>query len=91
MPLIRRDVAEMLSQIHCEIAEAEAMLRDGSGREKARAAGRLSLLHRQQAMLDRRLADIDAHPEAHENALQWIKEELFSLSLGFERWLASGS
>ena len=90
MPLIRRDVALMLSHTTLEIADAEALLKDGPDREKARAAGRLAFLKHEKAVLDRRLADIDQHPEAHETWAEWVKEELFSLSLGFEKWLASG-
>jgi hypothetical protein len=44
--------------------------------------------HREE--LQRRIADIDQHPEARETTFQWIKEEAFSLSLGIERWIADG-
>lgn len=90
MPLIRRDVAQMLAQATIEIADAEIVLRDGVDLEKAHAAGRLAMLYRHREELQRRLTEIDKHPEAHETIFQWIKEEVFSLSLGIERWLASG-
>jgi hypothetical protein len=90
MPLIRRDVAQMLAQTSIEIANAEIVLRDGPDLERARAAGRLALLYRHREELQRRIAEIDQHPEARETAFQWIKEEAFSLSLGIERWIADG-
>ncbi len=90
MPLIRRDVAQILAQTTIEIADAEIVLRDGPDLEKARAAGRLALLYRHREELLRRMAEIDQHPEASESLFQWIKEEAFSLSLGIERWIADG-
>ena len=90
MPLIRRDVGQMLAQTNIEIADAEIVLRDGPDLAKARAAGRLAMLYRHREELERRVAEIDQHPEASETVFQWIKEEVFSLSIGIERWIAHG-
>ncbi len=91
LPVIRRDVGQMLARTNIEIADAEIVLHAGPDLAKARAAGKLAMLYRHREALQRRLADIDRRPEASETIFQWIKEEVFSLSLGIERWIADGS
>ncbi|QUD89530.1 hypothetical protein [Phenylobacterium montanum] len=89
MPAIRRDVALMLAQADIQLADAEAKLFRGSDREKMQAAGKLAFLKRQKEMLERRIEEIDRHPEASETLFQWIKEESFALSVRLESWIAN--
>jgi hypothetical protein len=89
MPVIRRDVGQILTRT-IEVADAEIVLTDGADLDKAHAAGRLAMLYRHREALQRRLVEIDQHPEARETIFQWIKEEVFCLSLGVERWMADG-
>lgn len=88
MPLIRRDVGQMLAQTSIRIADAEEQIRSGTDLERTRAAGALEVLRRRKEELEHRLADIDGRPEGHETLMQWIKEEVFSLSLAIEGWVA---
>ena len=41
-------------------------------------------------MLEHRLKEIEANPNATETLFQWIKEECFGLSLRLDTWIAGG-
>ncbi|HEV2362602.1 MAG TPA: hypothetical protein VGS12_00210 [Caulobacteraceae bacterium] len=84
MPHIRYEVAMMLAEVGCELAEAEHRLATGAARDRVAAAGAFVLLKRQKALIEARLAEIDAHPAATETFLAWFKEELFNFKVRLE-------
>jgi hypothetical protein len=90
MPVIRSEVALMLADADQKFALAEADLAKGDARKKVKAAGELTFLKRQKEELEQRLKEIDASPAASETLFQWIKEEVFNLTLRLESWIAGG-
>ena len=90
MPVIRREVAMMLAQVNGRITEEEAKFASGTDSDKVAAAGELAFLRRQHEMLEHRLKEIEANPNATETLFQWIKEECFGLSLRLDSWIAGG-
>jgi hypothetical protein len=87
MPLIKAEVATMLSQVNEQITNAEAKLADGSDRQKVDAVGELTVLKHQKETVEGRLREIQARPDATETMFQWIKEEVFNLKLRLEIWI----
>ena len=90
MQVIHHEVALMLSLVKIAIADAERQIAAGTDRERVHAAGELSLLRRQSEELQGRLAEIERRAGAHESVYQWLKEEVFNLSLRLESWIAHG-
>lgn len=90
MSAIRDEVAMMLAEADKKIAKAEAQLAAGGPRRKVEAAGQLAFLKRQRQTLADRLAAVEAEPDAPETLFQWIKEEVFNLTLRLETWIGEG-
>lgn len=73
---LRNDVSRLLADADQHIKEAEALLANGTGRERVNAAGDLVTLKHQKAALEARLADIDHAPHnTVAGLLQRIREE----------------
>ena len=48
------------------------------------------MLERQKAMVEGRLREIEAQPQATETLFQWVKEQVFNLNMRLESWIARG-
>jgi len=87
---IRHDVVLTLARTHDAQHDARAALDHGEDAEKVVAAGELDFLARQDALLKRRLVEIDRLTAEHRTTFAWFRQEWFSLMLHMERWIAHG-
>jgi len=87
---IRHDVVHALASTHDAQHDARAVLDHGEDAEKVVAAGELDFLGRQDARLQRRLAEIDRRAAAHRTAFAWFRQEWFNLMLQMESWINHG-
>jgi hypothetical protein len=88
---IRHEIVLALAQTHDAEHEAEALLARGLDVEKVAAAGELDFLHRQDARLTSRLAEIDRRMTGRpDSVFSWFRQEWFNLMLQMESWIAHG-
>jgi hypothetical protein len=62
----------------------------GADDEKVAAAGELDYLARREAMLRRRLVEIDRRVFQRRTLFAWVRQEWFGLMLSLESWIAHG-
>jgi hypothetical protein len=87
---VRHEVVLALAHIHEAQREALALLDHGQDNEKVFAAGELDFLGRQEAILGRRLAEIDRRNAEHRTLFSWARQEWFNLMFQVESWIAHG-
>ena len=87
---IRYKTALALAHIKEQIREREAQHDHGADPEKVDAAGELEILHRQRAMLEARMDEIDRRELRRDTLFAWFRQEWFNLRLYFESWIAHG-
>ena len=87
---VRHEVVLALAHIHEAQREALALLDHGQDNEKVFAAGELDFLGRQEAMLRRRLEEIDRRAAQHRTWFSWARQAWFNLMFQFESWIAHG-
>ncbi len=87
---IRREVVLAFAHLHEAQREARALLDRGEDDEKVFAAGELDFLDRQEAMIRRRLAEIDRRMSEHRTAFSGLRQEWFNLKFHIESWIAHG-
>jgi hypothetical protein len=87
---IRHEVVLALAQTHDAQHEAQALLAHGEDAQKVVAAGELDFLARQDARLNRRLAEIDRRTAERRTTFAWFRQEWFNLMLHMESWIAHG-
>jgi hypothetical protein len=62
----------------------------GADDEKVAAAGELDYLARREAVLRRRLVEIDRRVFQRRTLFSWVRQEWFGLMLNLESWIAHG-
>jgi hypothetical protein len=87
---IRHQVVLALAQTHEAQREARAELTYGEDDAKVAAAGELEHLARWEAMLKRRLCEVDRRMTQRWNPFAWARQAWFGLMLHFESWIAHG-
>jgi hypothetical protein len=85
---IRYNVRLMIAQTNEAIRDANTLHDTGTDFEKVVAAGELDFLHRQKAMQQSRLGQIERVIAAHGRRLSWLRQTWFDLVLSFENWIA---
>jgi hypothetical protein len=87
---IRQEVIHILAQTHDAQREAHDLLDNGADDEKVAAAGELDFLARQEALLKRRLAEVDRRMAEKRGLFSWARQAWFDLMFHFESWIAHG-
>ena len=86
----RHQVVLALAQTHEAQREARSALAYGEDDAKVEAAGELEHLARWEAMLKRRLLEIDRRMSRRPSPFAWARQAWFGLMLYFESWIAHG-
>jgi hypothetical protein len=84
---VRREVMHLLAMTHEAQRDARASLARGSDEARVMAAGELSFLSRQEAMLLDRLAEIDRRVLGSHTLFAWARQAWFDLRLNLEHWI----
>jgi hypothetical protein len=87
---IRREVVLTLAQTHEAQREALGDLAHGEDSAKVTAAGELEHLSRREAMLQRRLGEVDRRMTERSSPFAWVRQTWFGLMLYMESWIAHG-
>ena len=87
---IRHEVVLALAQTHEAQRGARDALAHGEDDAKVIAAGELDYLGRREAVLRRRLAEVDQRRAEQLGPLAWVRQTWFGLMLHFESWIAHG-